>query len=148
MLTDYVGVDVMSIDAAVLAYEISESRAVKHRAGTYDAGLRPAEVLHGKLGQGIDGIRDHNKNGMAVYFFDFVADLLNDLDVAANKVEASLSALLLGTGGYNDKVGIGAFAIIACDNLNRWYEGQAVCKIERFAFSTVLVFINQDNPTG
>lgn len=75
--------------------------------------LRPVELFKGHAGQNVDGISDHNKDGVRIDGFDIFADGTDDFGIAPDKLKARLSGGLFCTCGHDNQVGAGTIGIVA-----------------------------------
>ena len=145
MLAQDVGVDVVGVDGAMPAKKVAKAGTIKDGARTDDPLGRQRRGPQSNVSEDVDGIGDHEEDGVAGVLDDVGDDAAADFDVLTNQIKARLGGLLLGTGGDDDDIGISTVGIIANTDVDRWGEKQAMTKIHDLGLDVFGVEVDHDD---
>lgn len=135
MLAGNVGMDVLDGDGAALSEEEAEARAVENGAAADDAMAVEAADPECGISQHIDGVGDHEQDGVGGYAENIGDEPATDLGVGGGKIEPGLAWFLFGACCDDDDVGAGKDGDVV-----RSIEGcgggkhQTVVQVEDFGF--------------
>ena len=149
MLTEDVGVDVVDINAAVIAEEVSEAGAIEDGAGADDAFFAVfPRVLDGGIGHDIDGIGGDQDDGRGSGCCDVRHNSAHDGGVTLKEVETSFAGLLGGARGDDDQLGVSIIGRRARIDRDRGEVGLAVGEVQDVPLGELFVLVDQGDLIG
>jgi len=149
MLAEDIGVDVVDINAAVVAEEVAEAGAIEDGAGADDAFFAAfPRVLDGGIGHDIDGIGGDEDDGGGSGCCDVRHNSAHDGGVTLNEVETGLARFLGGASGDDDELGVSVIGRFARIDGDSWEVGLAVDEVKNVPTGELFVLVNESDLIG
>ena len=123
--------DVVLIDAIVLAQAGAQARRVEDRAGADQVILGNAGELQEGIGQNVDRVADDDIDRVGRILRDLGDDHLGDVHIGLRQLKAGLAGLSGNAGRQDHDVRAGSVAVVAGIDRARVAERRALTDVER-----------------
>jgi hypothetical protein len=134
--------------SAMLAQQVTETRAVQHGAGPDDASARPAGPFVGDIRQDVHRIAYDQNHRRRLLEHDFINDIVDDFDIALKQLQPRFARPLFGPGRNHNQVRIRIIRRLGLMNLDGREKRLAMDQIEDLPQGQFMVGIAQGNLIG
>lgn len=148
VLADNVGMDGARGNLGSLSDGVLQTGGVEDGARAEDLAGGEAGVLDGEVGHDVDGVGDHDEDGILLEWSHLLETSADDAEVALEESKAGLASLLVGTSSEDDDVALSALLPRAGADTRGDAEASRVAQILDLGILEVLLEVQDENLAG